>query len=84
MQDREFEQLVREFLKAFETVFGSDWTYTLGQLHPINRPHYIKEGATFLEPDVEDEANDWGYRAMLLEKYRALKSLLSQRGNDAT
>ena len=80
MQDPELEQLVTDFLKAFEAVFGSDWTYTLGQLHPLNRPHYIKENATFLEPNVEDEANDWGYRAMLLEKYRALKLLLAKRG----
>jgi hypothetical protein len=80
VQDPELEQLATEFLTAFETVFGSDWTYTLGQLHPYNRPHYIKEGATFIEPNVEDEVNDWGYRALLLEKYRALKSLLAQRG----
>ena len=38
------------------------------------------EGATFVEPGLEDENNDWGARGALLEKYRRLVSLMQSRG----
>ncbi len=82
MKDSELEELASEFLAAFETVFGSDWGYTLALLSPYNRQFYIKEEATFIEPGVEDEVEDWGNRATLLEKYRALKALLWQRDTE--
>jgi hypothetical protein len=40
--------------------------------HPVIGKH-----ATFLNPGVEDEVEDWGNRARLLEAYRALKKELS-------
>ena len=82
MNDPELEQLVGEFLKIFEAVFGSDWKHTLMMMYPFDNSSYIQEGATFIEPNVEDEYDDWGNRGMLLEKYRALKSLLAQRRNE--
>lgn len=83
---------VREFLEAFEEVFDRDWGYTkemlgihdetdeqkraaaeagLGPSMPI-----IADDGTFIQPKVEDEVEDWGNRARLLDAYRALKKEL--------
>jgi hypothetical protein len=87
-------QAVQRFLKSFETVFGSDWPYTKEMLGirdgtpeqtacrtamGLESIELISPGATFLEPQVEDEESDWGNRAILLESYRKLKQLLSRR-----
>lgn len=34
------------------------------------------EDATFIEPGLEDESEDWAARGALLEKYRRLVSLM--------
>jgi hypothetical protein len=85
-------QKAREFLEAFEQVFDKDWPYTkmmLGihketeqqkkaaaefgmEIIPI-----IAESGTFIHPDVDDEAEDWGHRGQLLNAYRELKKSLS-------
>jgi hypothetical protein len=79
---------VREFLDAFEEVFDRDWAYTKEMLGiwdvteeqkracaeagsesiPI-----IGDDGTFVRPNVEDEVEDWGNRARLLQAYRALR-----------
>lgn len=79
MQDRELSDAYREFLWAFEMVFHHDWEYAHVMLWPVNA--MIGEGGTFLEPRVDDEASDWGYRAILLERYRKLRALMAARGN---
>ena len=82
---------VREFLEAFEAVFGSDWKYTqemLGivnesparaaaacDLNPEEIPIIARDG-TFLEPGIDDEIENWGHRGLLLERYRRLKRLV--------
>ena len=70
-------ETVREFLDAFEEVFDRDWTYTKAMLVALRVPTPIigKEG-TFINPKVEDEVDDWGNRARLLEAYRALRKQL--------
>jgi hypothetical protein len=78
MHDPELTKAVAEFTWAFEQVFHHDWPYARVMLLPANG--MIAEDGTFLEPGVADEVDDWGYRAMLLERYRALKALMDARG----
>ena len=80
---------VREFLNAFEEVFDRDWPYTKQMLQDDNEAQKrtraeagigsipcIADDGTFINPKVEDEVNDWGNRATLLEAYRALRKEL--------
>jgi hypothetical protein len=78
MDDPELTKAVAEFMWAFEQVFHHDWGYAQAMLLPANG--MIAENGTFLEPRVADEVDDWGYRAMLLERYRKLKALMEARG----
>jgi len=78
MHDRELQSALIEFMWAFETVFHHDWPYARVMLVPFNA--MIDEDGTFLEPRVRDEAEDWGHRAMLLERYRRLKALMDAHG----
>ena len=74
MTDERIDQALTEFVGAFEVVFRYDWDYTklmLGDEAP---------GATFIEPGLEDEAEDWGARGALLEKYRALIAAMKAAG----
>jgi len=65
---------VAEFVGAFEVVFRYDWSYSKGMIG--DEP----PGATFIEPGIEDETEDWGSRGALLEKYRRLVSAMQSRG----
>jgi hypothetical protein len=77
---------VDKFLYAFEKVFDEDWSYTKEQLGMYSSNselkddpatiHLIAPNGTFLDPKIDDEKEDWGYRGMLLEEYRNLKLLL--------
>ncbi len=78
MDDRELHDALRELMWAFEMVFHHDWPYALVMLNPCNG--MIAEDGTFLEPRVADETEDWGHRAMLLERYRRLRALMAARG----
>ena len=60
------EKAIAEFVGAFEVVFQHDWEYTKVMLGDET------EGATFIEPGLADESEDWGARGALLEKYREL------------
>lgn len=78
MDDPELTKAVAEFIWAFEQVFHHDWPYASAMLLPANG--MIAEDGTFLEPRVADEGEDWGHRAILLERYRKLKALMETRG----
>jgi len=78
MHDKELTVALSEFMWAFEQVFHHDWPYARVMLNPMNG--MIAEDGTFLEPRVSDETDDWGYRAMLLARYRKLKALMDARG----
>ena len=70
MSASEFEKAIAEFVGAFEVVFRYDWEYTKVMIGDE------MDGATFIEPRLEDETNDWGSRGALLEKYRALVAVM--------
>jgi hypothetical protein len=72
--DKELQQALAEFVGAFEVVFRYDWPYT-----KIMFGDEVK-GATFIEPGLDDETDDWGWRGALLEKYRRLVSVMQARG----
>ena len=87
----EVQTATREFLQAFEEVFDYDWTYTTSMLGiwketaeqaettramDLETIYMIEPDGTFLRPGVEDEVENWGNRARLLECYRRLKELL--------
>ena len=71
--DSEFEKAVAEFIGTFEVVFRYDWSYTKIMIGDE------AEGATFIEPCLADEDEDWGSRGALLEKYRTLVSIMKER-----
>jgi len=75
MADVALEKAVAELVGAFEVVFRYDWEYTALVMQGM-----VMDGSTFVEPGVEDETDDWGARGVLLEKYRALVSLMKSRG----
>lgn len=82
---------IRDFIKAFEEVFDKDWTYSKQMMGVIEETEEQRENGrkmgletiemispdgTFLHPKVEDETEDWGNRAKLLEAYKELKDLI--------
>jgi hypothetical protein len=75
MPDVELEKAVAELVGAFEVVFRYDWEYTSTVMQGM-----VMDNANFIEPGIEDESDDWGARGALLEKYRALVSLMKSRG----
>lgn len=77
MPDVELEQAVAEFVMAFDRVFGEDWQYA--RLN-FTCASFIRPGATFIEPGVTNEDDDWKLRGVLLKKYRHLVSILHERG----
>jgi hypothetical protein len=69
-----FEEAVADFEGAFKVVFRYDWQYTKAMIGDK------AEGATFIEPGLEDEIDNWGARGALLEKYRALVAVMQAKG----
>ena len=53
MDDKEIEIALAEFIGAFDLVFRKDWPYTKVMIGDE------AEGATFLEPGLDDEIEDW-------------------------
>jgi hypothetical protein len=80
MGDADLREAVAAFVGAFEEVFERDWEYAKVMLSPGNVDALIAPGATFLNPGVEDEEDDWGARAELLERYRQLLRIMRRHG----
>ena len=78
MSDFALEKAIAEFVGAFEIVFRYDWEYTKLMFGDE------MEGATFVEPGLKDESEDWGARGVLLEKYRKLVALMKSKGMEPT
>ncbi len=90
--DEETKKVVIEFLNYFEEVFDKDWNYSKEMLgifedteeQKLNAKEmglesieFISSKGTFINPEVENESEDWGNRGLLLEKYRELKARIS-------
>lgn len=71
-QQEELQQALSEFVGAFEVVFRYDWEYSKSMIGDE------ADGATFIEPGLEDETEDWGARGALLEKYRKLVEVMKK------
>ena len=91
VMDDKLKLSLAKFLKAFETVFDKDWTYTKEMLGVkeetkeqaesakaagLETVHMVSPTGTFLNPGVDDELEDWGHRGELLCAYRNLKGML--------
>ncbi|WP_374582839.1 hypothetical protein [Pseudoduganella sp.] len=74
MDKSKVEAALAEFVGAFEVVFRYDWDYTRVMIRDET------DGATFIEPGLDDESEDWGARGALLEKYRALVVAMKEAG----
>ena len=68
-------ETINEFLRDFETVFEYDWDFTKPCLEDTQ--YYINN--TFLNPQVEDESNNWANRGALLSSYRRLCRVLGRQ-----
>jgi hypothetical protein len=80
MDATDLHEAIAAFVGAFEEVFERDWEYAKHMLSPANLDCFVAPGATFLNPGVEDEEEDWGARANLLERYRHLLRVMQQHG----
>jgi hypothetical protein len=80
MDDADLHKALAAFLGAFEEVFGRDWEYSKVMLSPANIASFVAPGGTFLNGGVEDEEEDWGARAELLERYRQLLQIMDRHG----
>lgn len=78
----QFNLLISSFLTSFHAVFEDDWDHTIQSLDPEWLKHYISPGATFINPNVADEQNNWGNRGGLLASYRELVSFILDNGLD--
>ena len=74
----QFNALIANFLTNFHAVFENDWEHTIQSLDPEWLKHYITPGATFINPNVADEQNNWGNRGSLLTSYRELVTFILQ------
>lgn len=85
------DEVIREFIDAFDEVFDRDWAHTKQMLGIHDETPEEKRNAaalglepiymvapdgTFLQPKVEDETEDWGNRGRLLSLYRELKKMI--------
>lgn len=79
-KSNQFNLLISNFLTSFHAVFEDDWDHTIQSLDPEWLNHYISPGATFINPNVADEQNNWGNRGSLLASYRELVSFILDNG----
>jgi hypothetical protein len=75
-ESHQFNTLISNFLTSFHAVFENDWVHTIQCLDPEWLKHSIAPGATFINPNVADEQNNWGNRGSLLASYRELVSFI--------
>lgn len=72
--------LISNFLTAFDLIFNIDWDYT--KLCIEESDTLISRHGTFIEPNVDDEENNWGNRVSLLNSYRELVDYIDKHEID--
>lgn len=77
---KELNQLVSNFISAFDAIFDMDWEHTKGCLE--DSKFYISPHGTFINPRVSDEGNNWGNRPFLLNSYRELVAYIEKHDID--
>ena len=63
------EQVLQDFLDLLYLVLHNDWEYSRER---CTDPLFIDPQGTFVEPDVDDESNNWANRGALLWAWRRL------------
>lgn len=74
--EERFLSLVNEFLSATIFIFDMDWEHTKYCMLDIKS--FVSSRGTFIDPQVEDEGNNWGNRPGYLEAYRKLKLFMEE------
>lgn len=77
---RDFVDAVVRFAEMFWAVFHSDWEMTKLSLRVSDGTSFISDGGTFLEPGVDDKANNWASRGQLLIAFRQLLIVMEELG----
>jgi len=77
---KELNQLISNFISAFDAIFSIDWQHTKGCLEESQ--FYISPNGTFINPGVSDEGNNWGNRPFLLNSYRELVTYIEKHDID--
>lgn len=75
-----FERLVADFIFGTEAMFDWDWDHTKSCLENGNMKYFISHDGNFLNPNIDDEANNWGNRPAFLNSYRKLSSFMDEYG----
>lgn len=78
--NEELNRLISNFLSAFEAIFDMDWAHTKGCLS--DNEFFISSNGTFINPNVDDEGNNWGNRPFLLNSYRELIAYIEKHEVD--
>lgn len=73
-------RLISEFLSAYYAIFEMDWEHT--KLCLEDPENFISPSGTFINPEVDDEGNNWGNRPMLLNAYRKLVEYIENNNID--
>jgi predicted house-cleaning noncanonical NTP pyrophosphatase (MazG superfamily) len=71
-----FEKLVANFVGGTQAIFEWDWEHTKSCLDGESLQYFIASNGDFLNPNVDDEGNNWANRVAFLESYRKLKSFM--------
>lgn len=97
MEANQLIDQVKIFIAQLEVVFDKDWQYSKTMLNVreetekqrkalkemgLESIYMIDPNGTFLNPEVEDETENWGHRGKLLDLYRKLKSTLQSLENE--
>jgi hypothetical protein len=73
-------QLISDFISAFDLIFERDWEYT--KLCLEDTQLFISPKGTFINPNVVDEENNWGNRSFLLNSFRELVAYIEKHDVD--
>lgn len=73
-----FEKLVSDFIMATEGIFDWDWEHTKNCLEDDNIRLFISPNGNFLDPNIDDEGNNWGNRPAYLNSFRKLRAFIEE------